>query len=315
MAARLVRAVLVASPWAWFVVGDLTAPFEVVAIVLPAVGAAALVAGLVLAVARRWTAVMAMVSVAAMTAAATLLPRRPLDIPSPPVAQVTLVSANLAVDNPTTQESVRAVVELVPDIAVSLEANLGAVVSLADTYPYVVTGEPGVRSQVAVHSWYRLEPLDLPAPAGAQVVPVRVHHPQMTLTLFAVHLPRPWIRGSTERAYQATVFDQQRIVDELAATIATVEGPVVVAGDLNLTDRGRGYHRLVGGAGLVDLVRSGWGPTTSVKWWPLALRIDHILARGGVCAADPATVELPGSDHVGLAVALGPCPPGTGTLR
>ncbi|MGF1666562.1 MAG: endonuclease/exonuclease/phosphatase family protein [Acidimicrobiia bacterium] len=111
----------------------------------------------------------------------------------------------------------------------------------------------------------------------------------------AVHQQHP---GDTRRP--------ARLIADLADHVAGIEGPVVVAGDLNANDRGVGYRTMVIDGRLRDAIRTGWASTTSLKWWPLLLRIDHILTRG-MCSADADDVMLPGSDHRGLVVAIGSC--------
>jgi len=87
----------------------------------------------------------------------------------------------------------------------------------------------------------------------------------------------------------------------------------VVLGDLNLTDRGRGYHQVLGQAHLVDAMRaSGTGFSSIGKWTPLLLRIDHVLVSGGPagpgwCGDDAHQLELPRSDHRAVAATVGPC--------
>ncbi len=58
---------------------------------------------------------------------------------------------------------------------------------------------------------------------------------------------------------------------------------MVLAGDLNLSDRGPSNHRLT--AVLHDAMRSGWAAPTSLKWPQrlLLLRIDHVLVSDGWC--------------------------------
>jgi endonuclease/exonuclease/phosphatase (EEP) superfamily protein YafD len=74
--------------------------------------------------------------------------------------------------------------------------------------------------------------------------------------------------------------------------------PVVMLGDLNLTPDSPMFKRLVGQSGLRDVMQGrGWQPTWRAGFWPLALRIDHILVSPGLCV-EAAEVGPPiGSDH------------------
>jgi endonuclease/exonuclease/phosphatase (EEP) superfamily protein YafD len=307
--------IAVAAPWGWFAVRDRLAVFEVVAIAMPLIGAVAGLAAIVTArvgiPGRRAGVVLFLLSIGAVAATATVLPRTPVTTGRPGSERLYLVSANLAADNPDAGEVIRGLASGFPDVIVTVETNEEAILALADLedeYPFVELGPEGVRSRVVVYSKYPLTALPpLPDVDFAQVLPVEVAAESGTFTLFASHLPRPWLTGSNGTAYQATLAEQQAIVAGFAGAVAATEGPVVVAGDLNLTDRGRGYRTLLDVAGLTDVVRDEWAGSTSLRWWALVLRIDHVLAGGGMCGASPARLTLPGSDHRGLWVELGPC--------
>jgi endonuclease/exonuclease/phosphatase (EEP) superfamily protein YafD len=43
-------------------------------------------------------------------------------------------------------------------------------------------------------------------------------------------------------------------------------------------------------------------------WATLFLRIDHVFVPQTWCGADPTRFEIPGSDHRGISVTIGPCP-------
>jgi endonuclease/exonuclease/phosphatase (EEP) superfamily protein YafD len=105
-----------------------------------------------------------------------------------------------------------------------------------------------------------------------------------------------------------TLAEHHRILTALAARIAAERQPVVVLGDLNMPDRGRDYRRLLQTPHLVDATRDQGTRFSSVgKWTPLLLRIDHALVSSGWCGDDARQLELPGSDHRGIGVTVGPC--------
>lgn len=86
---------------------------------------------------------------------------------------------------------------------------------------------------------------------------------------------------------------------QAAAQLASAAGmPVVVLGDLNLTPDSPAFDRLLDEAGLQDVMRGrGWRPTWLAGFWPLALRIDHVLVSPSLCV-ERAEVGPPiGSDH------------------
>jgi len=74
--------------------------------------------------------------------------------------------------------------------------------------------------------------------------------------------------------------------------------PMVMLGDLNLTPDSPAFERLLRGSGFRDaLAGREWRPTWQADFWPLALRIDHILVSPGVCVEDAAVGPPVGSDH------------------
>jgi endonuclease/exonuclease/phosphatase family metal-dependent hydrolase len=84
--------------------------------------------------------------------------------------------------------------------------------------------------------------------------------------------------------------------------------PVVVAGDLNVSDRTSTYAHLV--AHRRDAMRAGWAGST-FRPFPfelLALRIDHVIVDRTWCAAHPHRFHPHGSDHEAVQVTIGRCP-------
>ena len=74
--------------------------------------------------------------------------------------------------------------------------------------------------------------------------------------------------------------------------------PMVLLGDLNLTPDSPAFDRLLEEAGLQDVMRGrGWHPTWLAGFWPLALRIDHILVSPGLCVEHAEVGPPIGSDH------------------
>ncbi|MEP7059660.1 MAG: endonuclease/exonuclease/phosphatase family protein, partial [Actinomycetota bacterium] len=73
-------------------------------------------------------------------------------------------------------------------------------------------------------------------------------------------------------------------------------GPVVIAGDLNLSDRTHGYRILL--SDFRDAMRAGaWaGDTFEQGIWRYALlRIDHLFVSRSWCAKDPSRFTVTGS--------------------
>ena len=81
--------------------------------------------------------------------------------------------------------------------------------------------------------------------------------------------------------------------------------PVVVLGDLNLTPDAPVFARLLEDSGLRDaLAGPRWQPTWRAAFWPLALRIDHVLVGPGLCVDAAQVGPSIGSDHRPVVVRL-----------
>lgn len=291
--ARLRPVAAVVLPWAWFPLRDLLGPVgDVVAILWPVL--IVLVVGL-LAWRRRWAYVPGIVSVLVVGVLVVLLPWRPVPTgPVDPVGAVRIAAANITgtAGDPSALLADPADVTVISENAPEIHRELAA------AYRYEIADDTG---DIGVYSRYPLRLLqgvgpDLP---GARV---RVEAP-VPFTLYALHIPRPWI---TDRGYEVTPMEHHRIVEALTAQVRTEPGPVVLAGDLNTTDRSRDYRILTGT--LTDAVRDTWqGPTQVTSWRLLLLRIDHVLVSPGWCGDDPLHVPLPGSDHQAVTATVGPC--------
>ena len=87
-------------------------------------------------------------------------------------------------------------------------------------------------------------------------------------------------------------------LDRAAAFIRSGEGPAVALGDLNLTAYSPVFGRFLGSAGLEDVMQGAhWRPTWMAGFWPLALRIDHVLVTPGVCVERSEVGPAIGADH------------------
>jgi endonuclease/exonuclease/phosphatase (EEP) superfamily protein YafD len=83
-----------------------------------------------------------------------------------------------------------------------------------------------------------------------------------------------------------------------AALASAADLPVVLLGDLNVTPDSPAFSRLLDEAGLRDVMRGrGWRPTWLAEFWPLALRIDHVLVSSGLCVEHAEVGPALGSDH------------------
>lgn len=99
-------------------------------------------------------------------------------------------------------------------------------------------------------------------------------------------------------------------VEALAARLAAIHGPLAVMGDFNAAPWSRTLRQLSDRAGLrrrhraLGTYRGGAGGRGGAWFVPGGLPIDHILTRPGLAAETVRTIEIPGSDHLGLAATL-----------
>jgi endonuclease/exonuclease/phosphatase (EEP) superfamily protein YafD len=83
-----------------------------------------------------------------------------------------------------------------------------------------------------------------------------------------------------------------------AALANAADLPVVLLGDLNLTPDSPVFDRLLEESGLRDaMLGRGWRPTWLAGFWPLALRIDHVLVSSSLCVEQAEVGPPIGSDH------------------
>ena len=219
----------------------------------------------------------------------------------PPDPAIRLVVANVWDENPTPDAVPASMTGRGADVLVAIEMSddelyaaltEGAASQGLDST--VEQGRQGVWSRFPVQV---LDELGLPS---ARVLRVGVDVPGSPFVLYVVHGLNP---------LRETSFDDQlRFTEDLLTAIESEDRPVVVAGDLNMSDRVVSYRKM--DAALTDAMRAGApGSTTYVGgWWPtLLLRIDHVFVTPSWCATGPVTFTPTGSDHRGVDVAVGPC--------
>jgi endonuclease/exonuclease/phosphatase (EEP) superfamily protein YafD len=87
-------------------------------------------------------------------------------------------------------------------------------------------------------------------------------------------------------------------LEAAAAHVRGSQRPTVLAGDLNLSPGSPYFAQLLQSSGLNDALRGyGWLPTWRAGFWPLALRIDHVLVSPSVCVEAVEVGPDVGSDH------------------
>jgi len=131
----------------------------------------------------------------------------------------------------------------------------------------------------------------LPALTGLAVVDGR---PVRFLGMHARWPMTPWLARDRDAALAGA-----------ARLVRDDPRPVVVLGDLNLSPDAPAFARLLRDAGLHDVMRGpDWRPTWQADFWPLALRIDHVLVSGDLCVERADVGAAIGSDHRPVAARL-----------
>jgi endonuclease/exonuclease/phosphatase (EEP) superfamily protein YafD len=118
------------------------------------------------------------------------------------------------------------------------------------------------------------------------------------LTFVAVHPSSP----SPTEARDSRA--RNRALDDIAEVVRATDGPVIVAGDFNISPWSPHYRDLLATAGLRDAAGAGQIPTWPAGWWPAQVPIDHVLVKGPLSAVHLARGPATGSDHYPLVADL-----------
>jgi len=290
---------IAALPWAWFALRGSWPPLDLIAVLLPPLGLALLLAlGLVAARTGRLLPLATGLSVFFVTALAVMMPRLPVEQPHP-IDGFRLASTNVLEGNRVPREAAAALAGRQVDLLIVIEAGRNALreVLVLTDFPERITS-----SELSVFSRWPLTRLTRPPPpGGGSALRIRVDRPGAPFMLHVIHAPNP--------LYQTTFEEQERFAADLVRLAEGEVQPALVVGDLNLTDRAEGYRLLA--SSLRDAMRAGSWPADTYRlnvWRLLLLRIDHLFVPTDWCAADPVTFDIPGSDHRGIEATIGPCP-------
>lgn len=300
IAATALAVALIVAPWLWFVLRDLDGEFvDTLAVGLPLVGAIALlILGVAAVLRRRWLPLLVGISIFLACAVAIVEPRIPRSGPAP-LRPVVIAMANVFDGNQEPDAAIAALDARSVDVlaTVEMDATFWERLDGIEALPYsVVYGDIGVHARWPVHL---LSPRGLPR---SRILRIRVDAPGRSFVLYIAH-------GRNPMHDDSTFADQQAFARSIVTAAGNERRPVVVVGDFNTSDRALAYR--IFDASLRDAMREGAvaGSTYFGGWWAaLFLRIDHAFITPGWCAADGTTFLVPGSDHRGIQVSVGPCP-------
>lgn len=98
----------------------------------------------------------------------------------------------------------------------------------------------------------------------------------------------------------------RRQLEAVAARVASLPGPVIVAGDFNTTPWSRSFARFLSATGLLDS-RDGFGVHATYPVfgaWPMRIPIDHVLVSPSIGVLTRRVERDVGSDHFPIFVEL-----------
>jgi len=289
----------IGAPWLWFILRRAGGPLDILAVGLPLIGVLALVGlGALAAFRRRLLPLVIALSLFAVCATATIAPRIPRHGPAPAVP-IRIAMANVYDANPTLQAAAATLMARDADVlaAVEILPSVWDPLMAASPLPYSLSdGEMAVRSRYPIAL---LSPGALPR---SRLLRIGVDAPGAPFELYLLHGLNPFHDSSS-------FSDQRTFVQEIVRSAATEQLPVVVMGDFNMSDRSQNYRIM--DTAFIDAMREDAlaGSTYFGGLWPLLLvRIDHAFVSRDWCAHDGSSFTVPGSDHHGIEVAVGPCP-------
>lgn len=238
--------------------------------------------------------------------------------PSPPpeAQQVTILSWNLFVGAVPSATLRTTIMRYDPDLVLLQEANWEQVADdnvLLSAYPHHLIAPQVTAPGTLILSRYPLTESGVPVlPSPAWDMPrttwAKVQIADRSVLIVNSHPipPRTFEPGcSVFRCYNHGPRDAQiaELQSFLAAARQDHAGPLVLGGDLNVTEREPAFQFLA--HGLIDAHRqAGWGfggswrPQTRVPWLPALIRIDYLLSADG---AEPVAMttdcSVAESDH------------------
>jgi endonuclease/exonuclease/phosphatase (EEP) superfamily protein YafD len=112
-----------------------------------------------------------------------------------------------------------------------------------------------------------------------------------TVTVIGVHARSP----TPYEGYHTHLRDRQ--LRRLAEVVREERGPVIVAGDLNLSPGSPRFGEFLAEAGLNAARGQGWIGTWPQWFWPARVQIDHVLAKGPIALEAIGRGPGTGSDH------------------
>lgn len=252
---------------------------------------------------RRWAACAVLVAAGAVSAV-PVLPYLPLPLAPEPASAAAAPIEVLSVNVSYRQFSARRLLEIIreadPDVLVvqELTPHAESVLAELDTaFPhhrkFIAPGPSGI----GLWSRYELESGATIAIGRRPAIEARVRGPSSSFTVIGVHLSAPVTRR------RAAARNQE--LTALAGRIAAIEGPLVVAGDFNVTPYSPYFAEWLEATGFEDSRR---GRTLSASWPTMlpvvGIPIDHVAVNDEFAILSHHRLPNFESDHYGVLVEL-----------
>jgi endonuclease/exonuclease/phosphatase (EEP) superfamily protein YafD len=229
-----------------------------------------------------------------------------------PAAQLKLLSANVWSGNHEPARLLALIRAEAPDLVFLQEVTddwAAAIESLDDSYPYRYVVPRNDNFGVALLARRPFERVDA-------IATPPLARPSLLAVLDVDGRPVSFVGTHPAPPLGAAGFDaRNRQLAAVAALAAQLDGPVILAGDLNTTMWGKHFRQLVAATGLVN-ARRGFGvvPTWPTTFVPAMIPLDHCLVSDEFAVLDLRAGARVGSDHLPIIVLLAlraaPTPPG-----
>jgi endonuclease/exonuclease/phosphatase (EEP) superfamily protein YafD len=238
------------------------------------------------------------------------LPARGTNGANDSAAPLKLISFNVLSSNPRQAEAIEWLRGESADVVLLMEVHpswIDSLESLRDVYPHQKVVARRDNFGIALLSkapWSKVS-VEAFGPAELPSLQAEIEHEGRSLTFLGTH---PLPPGTSQMA--ADRNEQLRQVGWFARGIAFDVGgrpaePLVLAGDLNLTEHSSYYHDLLRASGLADTrqgigIQASWSP----KFPFLSLPLDHVLVSRDLAIVSRRLGPPLGSDHRPVVVQL-----------
>lgn len=221
-----------------------------------------------------------------------------------PPQPLTVAAFNVYHANPTPEAVVRWVERTRPDVVVLNEVSAPwdpYLQDLAEAYPHqkVFRACPnlkGCEAAILARMPWRTADAAWLGERGPTMVHARFDWQGQPLTVVTTHLDWPPGLPDVRRRHY-----QREQTANLVRRLRALDGPVLLAGDMNATPWSAAFARILDGTGLVR-APTGRAGTWPESLWPFGILIDHVLYDPNRLAVGAAAGPDLGSDHRPLIV-------------